>query len=160
MADGFNPQGMWQPNGRAFSQGVIQGPGQVVHVTGQVAWDAHDQVVGVGDAEAQLEQSIRNVRAVLAEVGGELDDIVSMTVYFVDRADLPAIQRVRSRHFTAGTAPVSVLIQVAGLVAPELRVELVPVAVVPHERFRRPRGDQAGPPAAGGADPARGEVSS
>lgn len=138
MADGFNPQGMWQPNGRAFSQGVIQGPGEVVHVTGQVAWDVDDQVVGIGDAEAQMEQSIRNVRAVLTEVGGVLDDIVSMTVYFVDRVDLPAIQRVRSRHFTADTAPVSILIQVAGLVAPELRVELVPVAVVPHDRFRRP----------------------
>jgi enamine deaminase RidA (YjgF/YER057c/UK114 family) len=138
MADGFNPQGIWQPNGRAFSQGVIQGPGEVVHVTGQVAWDEHDQVVGIGDVEAQMEQCIRNARTVLAEVGGVLDDIVSMTIFFVDRADLPAIQRVRSRHFTEGTAPVSILIQAAGLVVPELLVELVPVAVVPHDRFRRP----------------------
>jgi enamine deaminase RidA (YjgF/YER057c/UK114 family) len=138
MADGFNPQGIWQPNGRAFSQGVIQGPGEVVHVTGQVAWDEHDQVVGVGDAEAQMEQCIRNVRAVLAEVGGELDDIVSMTIYFGNRDDLPAIQRVRARHFAEGTAPTSVLIQAAGFVSPEFVVELVPVAVVPPDRFRRP----------------------
>jgi enamine deaminase RidA (YjgF/YER057c/UK114 family) len=138
MADGFNPRGIWQPNGRAFSQGVIQGPGEVVHVTGQVAWDEGDRVVGAGDVEAQMEQCVRNVRTVLAAVGGGLDDIVSMTVYFVDRADLPAIQRVRSRYFTAGTAPASILIQVAGLVVPELRVELVPIAVVPHDRFRRP----------------------
>jgi enamine deaminase RidA (YjgF/YER057c/UK114 family) len=138
MAEGFSPGGVWQPHGRAFSQGVIQGPGEVVHVTGQVAWDEHDRVVGDGDAEAQMEQCIRNVRTVLAEVGGVLDDIVSMTVYFVDRADLPAIQRVRSRYFTAGTAPASILIQAAGLVIPELRVELVPIAVVPHHRFRRP----------------------
>jgi enamine deaminase RidA (YjgF/YER057c/UK114 family) len=131
MADGFNPRGIWQPNGRAFSQGVIQGPGEVVHVTGQVAWDERDQVVGIGDAEAQTEQCIRNVRTVLTEVGGVLDDIVSMT-------DLPAIQRVRSRYFAAGTAPASIVIQVAGLVVPELRVELVPIAVVPHDRFRRP----------------------
>jgi enamine deaminase RidA (YjgF/YER057c/UK114 family) len=138
MADGFNPQGIWQPNGRAFSQGVIQGSGEVVHVTGQVAWDADGVVVGVGDAEAQTEKAVENVRAILGEVGGVLDDIVSMTIFFVDRADLPAIQRVRSRHFTEGTAPVSILIQAAGLVVPELLVELVPVAVVPHDRFRRP----------------------
>jgi enamine deaminase RidA (YjgF/YER057c/UK114 family) len=138
MADGFNPPGIWQPNGRAFSQGVIQGPGEVVHVTGQVAWDEHDQVVGAGDAEVQMEQCIRNVRTVLGEVGGVLDDIVSMTVYFLDRADLPAIQRVRSRYFTEGTAPASIVIQVAGLIIPELRVELAPIAVVPHDRFRRP----------------------
>lgn len=132
---GFNPPGMWQPNGRAFSQGVVQGEGVVVHVTGQVAWDEHDQVVGVGDAEAQMEKSIDNVRLVLGHVGGTLDDIVSMTVYFLDRADLPAIQRVRASHFSAATAPASVLIQVPGLVLPEFLVELVPIAVVPHDRF-------------------------
>lgn len=138
MTDRFNPAGMWQPNGRAFSQGVVQGEGVVVHVTGQVAWDQHDDVVGVGDVEAQMEKAVGNVRTVLAEVGGTLSDIVSMTIYFLDRADLPAIQRVRSRHFDAATAPASVLIQVPGLVLPEFLVELVPIAVVPHGRFVRP----------------------
>jgi enamine deaminase RidA (YjgF/YER057c/UK114 family) len=135
----FNPAGMWQPNGRAFNQGVVQGEGKVVHVTGQVAWDADDNVVGAGDAEAQMDKAVENVRRVLAEVGGTLADIVTMTVYFLDRADLPAIQRARARHFDAATAPASVLIQVPGLVLPEFLVELVPVAVVPHERFIPPR---------------------
>ena len=138
MAERFNPAGIWAPNGRAFNQGVIQGEGQVVHVTGQVAWDADSDVVGVGDAEAQLEKAFDNVRVILEEVGGRLDDIVSQTIYFVDRADLPAIQRVRSRHFPAETAPVSILIQVAGLVIPELVVEVVPIAVVPYDRFKQP----------------------
>ncbi|MCO1657987.1 RidA family protein [Pseudonocardia humida] len=138
MAHGYNPQDVWQPNGRAFSQGVIQGPGHVVHLTGQVGWDANGRVVGVGDAEAQMEQAVDNVRRILDEVGGVLDDIVSMTIYFLDRTDLPAIQRVRSRYFTEGTAPASILVQAAGLVVPELLVELVPIAVVPPERFRRP----------------------
>jgi enamine deaminase RidA (YjgF/YER057c/UK114 family) len=140
VADRFNPAGMWQPNGRAFSQGVVQGEGVVVHVTGQVSWDEHDNVVGVGDVEEQMEKAVDNVRTVLAEVGGTLGDIVSMTIYFLDRADLPAIQRVRARHFEAATAPASVLIQVPGLVLPEFLVELVPIAVVPPDRFTRPNG--------------------
>jgi enamine deaminase RidA (YjgF/YER057c/UK114 family) len=135
MARRFNPDGVWAPNGRAFSQGVVQPEGRVVHVTGQVAWDRHGAVVGAGDAEAQLEKCIDNVRVILSEVGGTLADIVSMTVYFVDREDLPKIQRVRSRHFPAETAPVSILIQVAGLVAPELLVEVAPIAVVPSDRY-------------------------
>ena len=138
MADGFNPKAVWQPNGRAFSQGVIQGPGEVMHITGQVGWDADGRVVGPGDVEAQMEQAIANIRLILDEVGGVLDDIVSMTIYFLDRAHLPVIQRVRSRYFSPGTAPASILIQVPGLVDPELLVELVPIAVVPHDRFRRP----------------------
>ncbi|HEX6353599.1 RidA family protein [Actinophytocola sp.] len=140
MTHRFNPPDMWQPNGRAFSQGVAHGDGVVVHITGQVAWDEHDRVVGVGDAEAQMEKSIDNIQLVLDEIGGTLTDIVSMTIYFLDRGDLPAIQRVRARHFPAETAPASVLIQVPGLVLPEFLVELVPIAVVPHDRFRpRPR---------------------
>jgi enamine deaminase RidA (YjgF/YER057c/UK114 family) len=136
MADHFNPEGIWQPAGRAFSQGVVQGPGEVVHVTGQVAWDEHSNVVGVGDAEAQMEKAVENVRTILGAVGGRLEDVVSMTIYFLRRDDLPAIQRVRSRHFAPETAPASILIQVPGLVIPELLVELVPIAVVPPERFR------------------------
>jgi enamine deaminase RidA (YjgF/YER057c/UK114 family) len=138
MADGFNPKGVWSPGERAFSQGVMQGVGEVIHITGQVAWDADSHVVGLGDAEAQMEQCIANIRAILGAVGGMLDDVVSLTIYFLNRADLPAIQRVRARHFKVGTAPASILIQVAGLVIPEFLVELVPVAVVPRARFRRP----------------------
>jgi enamine deaminase RidA (YjgF/YER057c/UK114 family) len=139
MVDRFSPAGMWQPNGRAFSQGVVQGEGAVVHITGQVAWDENGDVVGAGDVETQMEMAVRNVETVLAEVGGTLADIVSMTVYFLDRADLPVIQRVRSRHFAAETAPASVLVQVPGLVLPEFLVELVPIAVVPPHRLTRPR---------------------
>jgi hypothetical protein len=63
---------------------------------------------------------------------------VTGQVAWDEHSAVPAIQRVRSRYFTAGTAPTSTLIQVPGLVAPELLVELVPLAVVPHSRFRRP----------------------
>ncbi|HEY3148073.1 MAG TPA: RidA family protein [Dongiaceae bacterium] len=138
MADGFNPRGMWAPNGRAFSQGVVQGEGRVIHVTGQVAWDEQNRVIGVGDVRTQFGKCIENTARVLDAVGGTLDDIVSLTIYFLDRGDLPAIQDVRARHFKYGSAPASILIQVPGLVIPQFLVELVPVAVVPHERYRRP----------------------
>jgi enamine deaminase RidA (YjgF/YER057c/UK114 family) len=134
----FNPPGMWRPNGRAFSQGVVQGEGSVVHVTGQVAWDEHGEVVGAGDVGTQMDKAIDNIRTVLDEVGGTLADIVSLTIYFLDRADLPVIQRVRARHFPAETAPASILVQVPGLVVPEFLVELVPIAVVPGSRFHPP----------------------
>jgi len=60
-----------------------------------------------------------------------------MTVYFLNPRDLPAIHEVRPKHFKAGSAPASILIQVLGLVIPEFLVELVPIAVVPNARFRR-----------------------
>lgn len=141
MALGFNPSGIWGPRGRAFSQGVVAPDGHTIYVTGQVAWDEHSNVVGPGDVRAQMVKSIENIEAILHEVGGTLDDIVSMTIYFLDRAHLPIIQEVRSRYFKAGTAPASILIQVSGLVIPELLVELVPVAIVPPDRYRAPAPD-------------------
>lgn len=103
-----------------------------------MAWDEHSNVIGLGDAEAQMEKCIDNIRVILAAVGGTLDDIVSLTIYFLTRADLPAIQRVRARHFKVNSAPASILIQVPGLVIPEFLLELVPIAVVPYDRYQRP----------------------
>jgi enamine deaminase RidA (YjgF/YER057c/UK114 family) len=138
MSVRFNPKGMWEPNGRAFSQGVVQGDGRILHITGQVAWDANSHIVGVGDVGAQFEKCIENTRRVLAEVGGELDDIVSLTVYFTNRESLPVIQNVRASHFRTATAPASILILVPGLVLPEFLIEIVPIAVILQKRFRDP----------------------
>jgi enamine deaminase RidA (YjgF/YER057c/UK114 family) len=135
----FNPAGMWAPHGRAFNQGVVEPEGRVLHMTGQVAWDADSRVIYPGDFEAQVRKCFENVERVLAEVGGALSDLVSLTVYFTDPSQLPIIQKVRAEKLPADTAPVSILIQVPGLVHPDLRVELVPVAVIPFDRYHDPR---------------------
>ena len=138
MITRFNPPSGWPQNGRAFNHGVVQPEGRVLHITGQVAWDRDGNLVGEGDAEAQMRESFDNTARILEAVGGRLDDIVSLTIYFLDRADLPAIQKVRAEHFAPETAPASILIQTPGLVVPELLVELVPIAVIPRDRYREP----------------------
>jgi enamine deaminase RidA (YjgF/YER057c/UK114 family) len=125
--------------GALFRKASSPPPAHTIHMTGQVAWDEHSNVVGPGDVRAQMVKSIENIEVILREVGGTLDDIVSLTIYFLDRTHLPIIQEVRSHYFKAGTAPASILIQVTGLVIPELLIELVPVAVVPPDRYRLPR---------------------
>lgn len=140
MATGFNPQGLWGPRNRGFNMGVVQHPGHIVHFTGQVAWDEDEQIVGLGDVEVQTRQCFENVRTLLASVGGTLEDIVSITTYFTHRAQLPAIQKVRTEYLQARAAPVSTSVMVAGLGHPDFLVEITPVAVVPHERFIAPPG--------------------
>ena len=135
MATGFNPTGVWGPCGRGFSMGVVQHDGHVVHLTGQVAWDENEQIVGRDDVAVQTRQCFGNISTVLAQVGGTLDDIVSITTYFTDRAQLPAIQAVRTEVFGGDTAPVSTSVMVAGLGHEDFLVELTPVAVIPRDRF-------------------------
>lgn len=138
MTTRFNPPTGWPQLGRAFNHGVVQPEGRVVHLTGQVAWDHEGRLVGAGDCEAQLRRCFDNVEHILRAVGGRLEDIVSLTIYFLNRQDLPVIQKVRAEKLRPESAPASILIQTPGLVVPELLVELVPIAVVPHERYREP----------------------
>jgi enamine deaminase RidA (YjgF/YER057c/UK114 family) len=153
MANGFNPAGSWGPRGRGSSMGVVQHPGHVVHLTGQVAFDENEAIVGPGDVGAQTHQCIRNIATVLAEVGGLLDDVVSVTTYFTDRSQLPIIQEVRSRYFGADTAPASTSVMVAGLGHPDFLVELTAIAAIPAERFKPPP-RPASAPSAGATAPA------
>ncbi len=134
----YNPPTGWPQLGRPFHHGVVEPQGRVLHVTGQVAWDRDAAVIGKGDCEAQAQHCFDNVDHILRAVGGCLDDIVSLTIFYVDPADMPAIQKVRSERLSLENGPVSILIQAAGLITPELLVEVIPIAVIPEDRFRDP----------------------
>ena len=135
----FNPPTGWPQLGRAFNHGIVEPEGKTLRMTGQVAWDGDGNLVGKGDCEAQLRQCFDNVEHILKAVGGRFGDMVSLTIYFLHADDMPAIQKVRAEKLAPEIAPASILIQTPGLVVPELLVELVPVAVIPFERYHDPR---------------------
>lgn len=108
------------------------------HMTGQVAWDRDANVIGKGDCETQTRQCFDNVEHILKAVGGRLEDIVSLTVFYVDPHDMVAIQKVRAERLQLEHGPVSILIQAAGLITPDLLVEVVPISVIPGERYHEP----------------------
>jgi len=139
MIEYFNPQGVWKPKGRGFNMGVIHsGDGHLLYFTGQVAWDTNEQIIGRGDIEAQTHQCFKNILTILQSVGGQFEDIVSVTTYFTDQAQLPAIQKVRAEYFDNNTAPASTSVMVAGLGHADFLVELTPIAIIPASRFVSP----------------------
>jgi len=83
MTDAINPPGVWSPFG-AFSMAVIQGDGQIVHLKGQVALDQQGQVVGAQDMRAQVRKVLENIKSVLASMGGEMGDVISLVHYATD----------------------------------------------------------------------------
>lgn len=134
----INPSGVWAPRARGFSMGVVQPQGHVLHFTGQVAWDANENIVGQGDVAEQTRQCFRNIETVLGAVGGSMSDIVSITTYFTDQSQLSLIQQVRLEFLEPSHEPASTSVMVAGLGHEDFLVELSPIAVVPVDRFRRP----------------------
>jgi enamine deaminase RidA (YjgF/YER057c/UK114 family) len=105
-------------------------PGRWLVVSGQVPLDERGQLVGRGDAQAQVEQVLRNLAAALCAAGARMDQVVKLTVYLTDVADLEAFRQVRDDFIPASTPPASSLVQVSGLVNPEFRVEIEALAAM------------------------------
>ena len=135
MADAFNPPGVAVPFG-AFSNAAWQPPGRVLHLAGQVGVDEDWNLIGPGDMEAQSRQVLLNLKAILNNVGGEMNDIVSVIVYVTEMEPLMAVHEVRKEFFSE-PYPASTLVQVAALVKPEFLIEISAVAVIPEARVPR-----------------------
>ncbi|WP_175890081.1 RidA family protein [Burkholderia cepacia] len=136
MAEAVNPPEVWAPFG-AFSMAVIQGDGRIVHLKGQVALDRDGQVVGHGDMRMQVRQTLDNIRAVLAAMGGQMQDVISLVHYATDIDAFMQAGDIRSTYFAA-PYPVTTTVQVERLYHPDLLIEITAVAEIPLARFRRP----------------------
>ena len=136
MADAFNANGLPVPFG-IFSGAAWEPEGKVLHISGYVSQDAEGNLVGVGDMKAQTDQVLKNIKAVLASVGGHMSDIVRVTVYVTDMSTLSEIHEVRADYFQQ-PYPASTLIQVSRLVRPEYMIEIDAVAVIPFDRVSEP----------------------
>ncbi len=136
MVDSFNPPGVWAPFG-AFSMAVIQGAGQIVHLKGQVALDEQGHVVGKDDMRAQTRKTLENIQRLLASIGGEMQDIVSLVHYVTDIDAFMTTGDIR-RQFFVEPYPVTTTVQVVRLYHADLLVEITATAEIPRDRFRRP----------------------
>jgi len=136
VPDFFNPPELWQPFG-PFSLVALQGEGRIVHLKGQVALDHDGKIVGVGDMRAQIRQVLENIRSVLAALGGEMRDILSLTQYTADIDTFLAAGDVRAAVFQP-PYPVTTTVEVSRLYDPALLVEIAAVAEIPRTRFIEP----------------------
>jgi enamine deaminase RidA (YjgF/YER057c/UK114 family) len=110
---------------------VVVATGRTVFVRGQVGQDLDTAVnVGVGDAGAQAEQAMHNIKQLLGEAGGSLEHVCKITIYLTDPRFREAVYRVVGR-WLKGVYPVSTGVVVAGLARPEWLVELDVIAMIP-----------------------------
>jgi enamine deaminase RidA (YjgF/YER057c/UK114 family) len=112
---------------------VVVAKGRTVFVRGQVGQDLDTAVnIGLGDAAAQAEQAMRNVKQLLSEAGGTLEHVCKLTIYLTDPRFREAVYRVVGR-WLKGVFPVSTGVVVAGLARPEWLVEIDVIAMIPDE---------------------------
>jgi 2-iminobutanoate/2-iminopropanoate deaminase len=126
-----NPPALSKPTGYTHIVEVT-GPAKTVYISGQIAYDKDGKVVGAGDMKAQAEQVFSNLQAALTAAGATFSDIVKMNTYITDMSKAQAVRDVRARYFGDAT-PASTFVQVAGLVRPELMLEVEVIAVIPNK---------------------------
>jgi len=102
---------------------------RLIWVSGQIAFDERDQLVGKGDIGAQTEQCLKNIQASLKKLGGSLDDVVQVTVFVKDMSGLKTIHEVRLKYFKE-PYPTSTLVEVKGFVHPDALIEINALAVL------------------------------
>ncbi|MDE0174923.1 MAG: Rid family hydrolase [Defluviicoccus sp.] len=100
---------------------------KTMFIAGQVGIDAHGNVPA--DFAAQADLAWQNLMAILEFNGMRMKDVVKITHFLTDAANLPAYNDVRSKYL-GEERPASTLLIVAGLARPDLLVEVEMVAAI------------------------------
>lgn len=85
-----------------YSQAVKAG--NFIYVSGQLPIDAKTGVMP-DDIKEQTKLSLENVKAILAEAGATLDNVVKSTVYLADMSYFGPMNEVYGEYFNSGIYP-------------------------------------------------------
>jgi 2-iminobutanoate/2-iminopropanoate deaminase len=118
-----------------FSQGWKVG--NLVFVGGQISARGKGEIVGRADIATQTRNTFENIRAVLREVGADLDDIVKLNTYYKFDGVGPEenefwkeMTRVRL-EFLGDPGPAATAVRVVGFAYEHILIEIEAIAVVP-----------------------------
>ena len=87
--------------------------GDMLFTSGQLGLDPVTGALPEG-VEAQADQAIKNLRAVIEEAGMTLQNVVKTTVFLADINDFAAVNEIYAHYFT-GEVPARACVQAAAL---------------------------------------------
>jgi reactive intermediate/imine deaminase len=103
--------------------------GDLVFVSGTVAWGPDGKLVGAGDVYAQAKQTLANIEGYLREAGATLKDVVRTRIYLTDIGRWQEVARAHREAF-GDVRPASSMLEISRLAEPEMLVEIEAVAVL------------------------------
>ena len=100
-----------------------------VFVSGSTAVQPDGTVAGPGDPYVQSKEAIKTIEAALKQAGASLEDVVRTRIYITSLDYVEGVRKAHSEAF-GSIRPASTLVQISGLVSPEMLVEIEVDAVI------------------------------
>ena len=123
MKTSRNPDTIAAPVGRYVHQIEVESPSKVLFIAGQVGMRPDGSIPD--DPVDQLAVALQNVLRNVEAAGMETTDLVKITTYVVTGAELdPGRRRAEMERLLGDHVPTSTLVFVAGLAAPQYKVEI------------------------------------
>ncbi len=117
------------PDGPPGSFSACKKVGDTVYISGTVAWDKDMTPLGGNDAYEQSRIIFGYMKRMMEAAGGQMDDIVRITVFTTDMRHQPQFWKAR-KEFFFGDFPCSTLVCVSALFLPELLIEIEATGVI------------------------------
>jgi enamine deaminase RidA (YjgF/YER057c/UK114 family) len=119
---------------QAFTQVVVipPGEGRTIYVSGQVAVDERQNLIGAGDLSVQTARAFANLATALAAAGATTADVVRLNIYVKNYqpADAELIGAALRQFFPHRQLPASTWLGVQSLAQEGFLIEVDAIAVV------------------------------
>ena len=127
-----NPEKLFDSTQYGFSQIAISNPGKLIFISGQVAWDENQNIVGKNNLKVQTQKAIDNLKVAIESVGGTMENIMMLRIYKVDykHGDGPIINSILKENFGTENPPASTWVSVKGLANEGFMIEIEAQAVI------------------------------
>ena len=103
--------------------------GNQVAVSGTAPVGENGETFAIGDPYAQTKRCIEIIEVALKEAGAELKDVVRTRVFVTDISHWESVGRAHGEAF-GDILPASAMVEVSGLIDPEMLVEIEADAVI------------------------------
>ena len=103
--------------------------GNIVEVTGTVAVDENNEVVGKENAYEQTKYILHKIEKVLEQAGAHMKDVIRTRIYVTDISKWEEYGRAHGEFF-AKIKPCTTMVEVKALISPDYLVEIEASAVL------------------------------
>jgi reactive intermediate/imine deaminase len=129
----INPASVSAPHGYSHAAKIDLGNCKMLIISGQVAIDNKGNLIGKGDFSKQTEQVFQNIKSIVEDAGGKMDNVVKLGYFLLDINQLQTLRAIRDKFVNLKNPPASTLVQVNKLFRDDILIEIEATAIIPNK---------------------------